>query len=74
MREFGTPEVDPFVEVVTGIEMPIQNAEFAIHAFLMANGNRLDLETRTLLAGVRDCLHKVTDQTRRVTRRRQIPV
>lgn len=55
-------------EVMTGIEMPLANAEFTIEAYLLANGTRLDAETRLLLAGVRDCLHNVAQSTRALTR------
>ena len=74
MQEFTSGGTDPVVDVVANIEMPILNAEFAIQSYLLANGRRLDAETRTLLAGVRDCLHRVTDTTRTVTRRQKISI
>ena len=53
-------------EVVAGIRLPLENVEFTIEQFLLANGCRLDLETRMLLAGVRDCVGRVAVSTRRL--------
>ncbi|MGF1502392.1 MAG: hypothetical protein ACFBSD_11305 [Paracoccaceae bacterium] len=46
--------------------MPLENVEFTIEQYLLQNGCRLDLETRRLLAGVRDCVGRVAVSTRRI--------
>ena len=47
-----------------GIEIPLKNIEFTIQQYLMANGTRLDTDTRVLLAGVRDCVGRVAAVSR----------
>lgn len=56
------------VDVVEGVTLPLKNLEFMIQEFLLANGSRLDVETRFLLAGVRDCLGQVAVSSTRLTR------
>ena len=41
------------------VEIPLKNIEFTIQQYLMANGARLDTETRALLAGVRDGVGRI---------------
>ncbi|MEM7422119.1 MAG: hypothetical protein AAF334_00270 [Pseudomonadota bacterium] len=54
--------------VMSGVQMPLENVEYTIEQYLLANGNRLDTETRCLLAGVRDCVGRVAGSTRRMVR------
>lgn len=60
-------------EVLSGVQLPLENIEFTIEQYLLANGTRLDTETRFLLAGVRDCVGRVAGSTRRVTERVRDP-
>ena len=55
---------DRISEVLGRVQLPLSNAEFALEQFLLANGQRLDTETRVLLAGVRDCIGRVALTTR----------
>ena len=41
------------------VQLTLKNLEYTIEQYLMANGTRLDLQTRLLLAGVRDCVGQV---------------
>ncbi|WP_285674293.1 hypothetical protein [Paralimibaculum aggregatum] len=59
----GAQRVD---EVLASIRMPLENVEFTIEQFLLENGCRLDVQTRILLAGVRDCVARVAVSTRRL--------
>lgn len=43
------------------VGLTLKNLEFTIESYLLANGTRLDLQTRVLLAGVRDCVGRVAD-------------
>ncbi|MGF1447729.1 MAG: hypothetical protein ACFBRM_16245 [Pikeienuella sp.] len=58
-------------DMLTSIRLPLENLEFTIEAFLLANGARLDTETRILLAGVRDCVGRVAVSSRRLETREQ---
>ena len=60
---------DSAADVVQGVALPLKNLEFTIDQYLLANGCRLDLETRCLLAGVRDCLGQVVCSTARLAAR-----
>ena len=57
-------------EMLEGVQIPLENVEYTIEQYLLANGARLDTETRFLLAGVRDCVGRVAGSTRRLARRR----
>ena len=48
-------------DYVNSVALPLKNLEFLINDYLMANGTRLDVETRLLLAGVRDSLDRVAN-------------
>lgn len=54
-------------EVMSRVHLPLTNIEFVIEQYLMTQGARLDLETRMLLACVRDGVGQVADSTRRLT-------
>ena len=62
---------DQFEEVLKGVQLPLENVEFTIEQYLLTNGARLDTETRFLLAGVRDCVHRVAGSTRQMVDRRR---
>ncbi len=66
---------DTTTDVVEGVALPLKNLEFMIDEYLLENGLRLDVETRFLLAGVRDCLGQVACSTLMLTqhRNRQAP-
>ena len=60
------PDPDRIGEVMSTVRLPLENVEFALEQYLLANGQRLDPETRALLAGVRDCVGRVVVSTRRL--------
>jgi len=64
-------DADRISEVLSGVQLPLSNAEFALEQFLMSNGQRLDIETRVLLAGVRDCIGRVVLTTRNLSEKRE---
>jgi hypothetical protein len=53
-------------EVVSDVQIPLDNLAYTVEAYLMANGSRLDIETRLLLAGVRDCAGRVAGSVRQM--------
>ncbi|MEE8454748.1 MAG: hypothetical protein V3R90_08355 [Limibaculum sp.] len=64
-----SPDCDRIGEVIYAVQMPLENVEFALDQYLLAHGQRLDTETRVLLAGVRDCVGRVVVSARRLSRR-----
>jgi hypothetical protein len=50
------------------VQLPLENVEFALDQYLLAHGQRLDIETRVMLAGVRDCVGQVVASARRLLR------
>jgi hypothetical protein len=54
-------------EVVSDVQIPLDNLAYTVDAYLMANGPRLDTETRLLLAGVRDCAGRVAGSVRELS-------
>ena len=64
-----SPDADGIGEVMSAVQLPLENVEFALEQYLLAHGPRLDGETRALLAGVRDCVGRVVVSTRRLSRR-----
>ena len=65
------PEADGIGEVMSAVQLPLENVEFALEQYLLSHGQRLDGETRALLAGVRDCVGRVVVSARRLSRREQ---
>ncbi len=63
------PDCDRIGEVICAVQLPLENVEFALDQYLLAHGQRLDTETRVLLAGVRDCVGRVVVSARRLSRR-----
>ena len=61
------PECDRIGEVLSGVQLPLENVEFALEQYLLSHGQRLDVETRILLAGVRDCVGRVVVSARRLS-------
>ncbi len=61
------PDCDRIGEVISAVQLPLENVEFALEQYLLAHGQRLDTETRVLLAGVRDCVGRVVVSTRRLS-------
>ena len=61
------PECDQIGEVMGRVQLPLENVEFALEQYLLAHGQRLDTETRILLAGVRDCVGRVVVSPRRIS-------
>lgn len=53
-------------EVVSDVQIPLDNLAYTVEAYLLANGPRLDTETRLLLAGVRDCAGRVAGSVRQM--------
>jgi len=62
------PEGDRIGEVMSAVQLPLENVEFTLEQYLLSHGQRLDTETRVLLAGVRDCVGRVVVSTRRLSR------
>lgn len=58
------PVGDEKADLVSGLQLPLMNMETTIQMYLLANGARLDPETRLLLAGVRDGLSKVLTRSK----------
>ena len=54
-------------KVVSDVQMPLDNLSYTIEAYLLANGSRLDTETRFLLAGIRDCADRVAGSVRELS-------
>ena len=63
------PDTDRIGEVITAVQLPLENVEYALEQYLLSHGQRLDVETRVLLAGVRDCVGRVVVSARRLTRK-----
>ena len=61
------PDCDRIGEVIGAVQLPLENVEFALDQYLLAHGQRLDTETRVLLAGVRDCVGRVVVSARRLS-------
>jgi hypothetical protein len=55
-------------DVIGAVQLPLANVEFALEQYLLAHGQRLDTETRILLAGVRDCVGRVAVSAQRLSR------
>ena len=68
MKQF---QKDSMVHAIAGVQLPLENVEFTIEQYLLANGPRLDTETRVLLANVRDCIGNVAGSTRDLVRKRE---
>lgn len=68
--KYSAPQADlsQVQSVLCGVQLPLENVEYTIEQYLLANGARLDTETRYLLAGVRDCIGRVAGSTRRMVR------
>lgn len=62
------PDFDQIGEVMSRVQLPLENVEFTLEKYLLDNGQRLDTETRILLAGVRDCVGRVVVSARRLSR------
>jgi hypothetical protein len=60
-------------EVVSDVQLPLDNLAFTVEAYLMANGARLDTETRYLLAGIRDCAGRVAGCVRQMAHQNAVP-
>lgn len=56
-------------EVLSNIQMPLENLAWTIEEYLLAHGARLDSETRFLLAGARDCADQVAGSVRKAASR-----
>ena len=67
-RLWQGPDCDRIGEVMSGVQLPLENVEFALEQYLMSHGQRLDTETRILLAGVRDCVDRVVVSAKRLSR------
>lgn len=64
MSANGTPE-RRLGEVLSNIQMPLENLAWTIDEYLLANGPRLDAETRFLLAGARDCADRIAGSVKK---------
>jgi hypothetical protein len=62
------PDCDRIGEVISAVQIPLENVEFTLEQYLLAHGQRLDTENRILLAGVRDCVGRVVVSARRLSR------
>ena len=50
------------------MQLPLENVEYALEQYLLEHGQRLDTETRILLAGIRDCVGRVAVSARRLSK------
>ena len=50
---------DRIGEVVTRVQLPLENLEFALDSYIEDNGSFLDKRTRAMLISVREGLHRV---------------
>ena len=58
--------------VVSDVQIPLDNLAYTVEAYLLANGARLDTETRLLLAGIRDCAGRVAGSVRQMADQRPV--
>ena len=68
-RRAGNRQAD----VVSDIQIPLDNLAYTVQAYLLANGPRLDTDTRFLLAGIRDCADRIAGSVRRASFQTQQP-
>ena len=54
------------VQILTRVNLPLENLEFTIDSFLQENGSFLDRHTRAMLIGVRENVHRVALSARRL--------
>ena len=54
------------VQLLTRVNLPLENLEFTIDSFLQENGSFLDRHTRAMLIGVRENVHRVALSARRL--------
>lgn len=45
------------------LHLPLKNIEYTLQEYLLSNGVRMDVETRFLLARVRDCVAQMARET-----------
>ncbi len=50
--------------LVSDVELPLENAAFAIREYLASRGQSLDPQTRALLLGVGACMVRAADSAR----------
>jgi hypothetical protein len=62
------PGGDQIGEVIGAVQLPLENVEFALEQYLLDNGQRLDTETRVLLASIRDCVGRIAVSARHLSR------
>lgn len=67
-----TSGADRIGELVSDVQLPLENIEFVIEQYLMANAVWLDPETSILLAGVRDGVGKIAALSRTLTSARGV--
>jgi len=67
-RSATDPGGDQIGEVLGAVQLPLENLEFALDQYLLLHGQRLDTETRILLAGARDCVGRVAVTAQRLAR------
>ena len=58
---------DNLGEVLSSVQLPLENIEYTLDQYLLEHGQRLDVETRMLLATIRDSIGRVAVTTRRFT-------
>lgn len=58
---------DRLEQMMSNVQMPLENIEFTIEQYLLENGSRIDPETRFLLARVRDSVGRIAVSTRRLS-------
>ena len=57
---------DRCVQILTRVHLPLENLEFTIDSFLQDNASFLDRQTRAMLIGVRENVHRVALSARRL--------
>lgn len=64
---------DQLGEVLSSVQLPLENIEYTLDQYLLEHGQRLDVETRMLLATIRDSIGRVAVTTRRFTETAEDP-
>lgn len=60
------PQADCVSDVLTRVQLPLENIEYALEGYLRDNVNWLDPQTRDLLVAVRDSVGRVASNARTI--------
>jgi len=54
-------------DMMTCVQLPLENLEYTIENYLLTHGCRLDTDTRLMLAGLRDSVGRIAVSSRRLS-------